>query len=231
VTFDANGLSAVVFDLDGTLIDSVPDLVATLNRLLADEGRRLISLDEGRQMIGEGARALVERGFIATGDEVGPAALDDLTHRYVAIYRAEPVVETIIFPGVVQVLKLLADSGVAMGVCTNKPDEMSRLVLEALGLADYFGAVIGGDALPVRKPDGGHLNAVVARLAAKAESTIYVGDSITDAQTAHNAGIPFIAVTYGYSRVTPEDFKAAYLIDSFAALPAALMATAKQECT
>ena len=231
MTFDPNGLSAVIFDLDGTMIDSVPDVVGALNRLLAEEGRRLVSLDEGRLMVGEAARPLVERGFIATGSEAGPAALDDLTRRYIANYRAEPVVETIIFPGVVEVLKLLAENGVAMGVCTNKPDEMSHLVLEALGLADYFGAVIGGDALPVKKPDGGHLNAVVARLNAVAERTIYVGDSITDAQTAHNAGMPFIAVTYGYSRVAPEDFKAACLIDSFADLPAALMVTAKQGAT
>ena len=225
--FDPDGLSAVVFDLDGTLIDSAPDVVAALNRLLAEEGRRMVGLDEGRLMVGEGARALVERGFIATGPEAGPAALDDLTRRYIAIYRCDPVVETIVYPGVVEVLKLLAASGVAMGVCTNKPDEMSRLVLEALGLADYFGAVVGGDALPVKKPDAGHLNAVVKRLAAKAESTIYVGDSITDAQTAHEADIPFIAVTYGYSRVSPQELGAEFLIDSFADLPAALMATAK----
>ena len=191
----------------------------------------MVGLDEGRLMVGEGARPLVERGFIATGAEVGPAALDDLTRRYIAFYRADPVVETFVYPGVVEVLKLLAESGVAMGVCTNKPDEMSHLVLKALGLADYFGAVIGGDALPVRKPDAGHLNAVVVRLAAFAESTIYVGDSITDAQTAHEADIPFIAVTYGYSRVTPQDFKAACLIDRFADLPAALMATAKARAT
>ncbi len=223
--------TAVVFDLDGTLIDSAPDVVAALNRLLAEDGRRMVSLDEGRLMVGEGARALVERGFAATGPEAGPAALDELTRRYIAIYRCDPVVETIVFPGVVEVLKLLAASGVAMGVCTNKPDEMSRLVLEALGLADYFGAVIGGDALPVKKPDADHLNAVVVRLAAKAESTIYVGDSITDAKTAHNAGIPFIAVTYGYSRVRAQDLGAEFLIDRFSDLPAALMATAKNGST
>ena len=153
--------AAVVFDLDGTLIDSIPDVVGALNRLLAEEGRRPVSLDEGRLMIGEGARPMVERAFAATGTRAADHAIADLTRRYIAFYRATPAADTIIYPGVMAVLDQLSAAGVNMGVCTNKPDEMSRLVLRELGMARYFSSVIGGGALPVQKPDARHLFAVL----------------------------------------------------------------------
>jgi phosphoglycolate phosphatase len=214
--------AAVVFDLDGTLIDSIPDVVGALNRLLAEEARRPLSLDEGRRMVGEGARAMVERGFAATGSRAADHAMADLTRRYIAFYRAAPAADTIIYPGVMAVLDQLCAAGVNMGVCTNKPDEMSRLVLHELDMARYFNSVIGGGALPVQKPDARHLFAVLEEMGADPSAAVYVGDSPVDIETARNANVPVVAVSYGYSRIDPDSLGADVLIDDFHDLPGAL---------
>ncbi len=140
---------AVVFDLDGTLIDSVGDIVGAANRLLAEEGRAPVTLDAGRAMVGEGAAALVERAFAATGPAPTPEALTGLVERYRAIYERHPIDYTTVFPGVVESLVELAEGGAILGVCTNKPHDISLVVLAELGLAGHFSAALGGDALAV----------------------------------------------------------------------------------
>lgn len=215
---------AVVFDLDGTLIDSVGDIVGAANRLLAEEGRPPVSRDAGRSMVGEGAAPLIERAFAATGDPVAPDAMPGLLERYRAIYERHPVEDTTVFPGVVEVLEALAAGGAILGVCTNKPHGVSELVLAELGLARHFAAVLGGDALPVRKPHAGHLEAVIDAMGGAAHAAIHVGDSPTDVAVARNAGVPVVAVTFGYSRVPHADLGADALIDDFTALPAAIHA-------
>jgi phosphoglycolate phosphatase len=213
---------AVVFDLDGTLIDSVGDIVGAANRLLAEEGRAPVTLDAGRAMVGEGAAALVERAFAATGPAPTPEALTGLVERYRAIYERHPIDYTTVFPGVVETLVELAEGGAILGVCTNKPHDISLVVLAELGLAGHFSAALGGDALAVKKPDPAHFTAVIDAMAANSRPAIHVGDSPTDVALARNAGVPVVAVSYGYSRVPPSDLGADALIDDFAELGPAI---------
>ena len=217
---------AVIFDLDGTLIDSLPDVVGAMNLLLAEESRRAITVAEGQRMVGEGAVAMVERAFSATGEPVSGSPLATLTARYVAHYRATPVKDTTIYPGVLDVLRRFEAESVAMGVCTNKPHDMSRIVLDALGLDRYFSSVIGGDALDVKKPDAGHVFAVLDELDADRRTAVFVGDSPTDMAAARNAGLPSVAVAYGYSKVPAADLDADVLIEDFSALPDAIASLA-----
>ena len=217
-----SAFEAVVFDLDGTLIDSIPDVVAAMNQVLVEEGRRPISLDEGKSMVGEGPGPMIRDAIALTGDTIDAAQLPALVERYIAFYRATPADHTIVYPGVRDVLEQLAGDGVIMGVCTNKPHEMSNLVLDALGMDHFFKAVIGGDALAVRKPDSGHVHAVLDGMKSSSSSAAFVGDSPTDMQAARNAGLPSVAVSYGYSIVGPENLDADILIPEFFELPAAL---------
>lgn len=214
--------TSVVFDLDGTLIDSIPDVVGALNRLLIEEGRRGISLDEGRAMVGDGAGPMVERAYAVTGDAVIATEFDGLIARYLEFYRRYPAVETIIYPGVEPALQQLTDKKIPLGVCTNKPHGMSELVVQELGLAKYFPVLIGGDALEMRKPDPGHLFAVLDRMGCDPVGAVYVGDSPIDSATARAAGIPFIGVSYGYSHGPASALDVDILIDSFFEFPAAL---------
>ena len=221
----------VVFDLDGTLIDSIPDVVCSINRLLAEERRRELLPAEARMMVGEGATSMIERAFAATGHAVRGAALAALTDRYLAIYRCFPVIHTKPYPGVGNVLKEFQDAGIVMGVCTNNPHEISVLVLEQLGMLELFAAVIGGDALAVKKPDAGHVRAVLDAMGTTTNTAIYVGDSSTDVTAARNAAMPVIAVSYGYSRTAPEALGADILIDRFDELPGAIARLTDLHCT
>ena len=213
---------AIVFDLDGTLVDSIGDVIGAANRLLTEEGRAPLTRDEGRDMVGEGAASLVERAFAATGPKPTPKTLTGLVERYRAIYERHPLDETIIFPGVVETLSALADGGAILGLCTNKPHDISLIILAELGLTRYFSAALGGDALHVRKPDPVHFAAVIEAMSATSRHAIHVGDSPTDVAVARNAGVPVIVVSYGYSRVAPTDLGADALIDEFTALPSAI---------
>lgn len=212
----------IVFDLDGTLIDSIPDVASALNRLLAQEGRRALALDEARVMVGEGAEAMIRRGFAATGAAPEAFALEDLVERYLAFYRRHPADQTLIYPGVRDTLERFRAQGLRLGICTNKPHEMSVLVLRELGLATFFGAVLGAGVMPAGKPDPAHIEAVLAAMGAAKEDAIYVGDSETDVITARRAGIPVVVVGYGYSRVPVDMLGADAVIERFADLPDAL---------
>ncbi|MDO8607443.1 MAG: phosphoglycolate phosphatase [Phaeospirillum sp.] len=212
---------AVVFDLDGTLIDSAPDVAAALNRLLAEEGRRRLSLPEVQQLVGEGAGALIERAWTATGAPADRQAVAALIERYLVFYRAHPADHTIIYDGVPEELARLAGLGVKMGICTNKPHAMTLIVLDALGLSGRFDAVLGGD-YPRRKPDGQHIRETLRLMGADGLPALYVGDSRTDVLAARDAGLPVICVTYGYARMPVEQLGADRLIDRFGDLGCAL---------
>jgi len=210
---------AVIFDLDGTLVDTAPDLGDALNRLLAEHGRAPIGAEGIRRMIGDGAAKLVERGFQATGGL--PAALPALVERFLGIYEPRIAETSRPFPGVVAALERLAAAGLRLGVCTNKPDEATRRLLAALDLARYFSAVSGGD-VPARKPATRHLLGVVERLGSTAARSLMVGDSINDVASARNAGVAVVVVSFGYTITPAAELGADMVIERFDALPGLL---------
>jgi phosphoglycolate phosphatase len=211
------GFDAIVFDLDGTLIDSVPDVRGAVNRMLVAEGRSPISLEQAHAFVGEGARVLVEKALAATGPL--PEIIDDHIERYIDFYKKHPADETVVYPGVVEALETLAGRGVRMGICTNKPFVMTGLVLEALGLDRYFSAITGGDNVPHRKPDGRHVLLTLEMMKVAAAGAAMVGDSETDVAAGKDAGLPVVAVTYGYAHVPVAEMGADAVIDCFSALP------------
>jgi len=223
---------AVVFDLDGTLIDSLPDIAFAFNQLLLENGRRQLPPEEVRVMVGDGAATLVRRGFEATGG-VEADRLAALSERFVAIYEPISAERTRPWPGVVAALDALRAAGWRLAVCTNKPGGPTREILTSLGLAGYFGAVLGGDAVPFRKPDPRHVLATLEAAGAAAADAVFVGDSPNDINAAKAAGVPVIAVSFGYTRIAPAELGADRLIDHFDELVAAveeLSEAAKRDC-
>lgn len=210
----------LVFDLDGTLIDSVPDLHACINRLLDSEGRRQLDIPELTRMVGDGVPALVRRAYEATGGM--PDDLDECVQRYLGLYGAALADKTTPYPGVVETLERLQAAGHRMAVCTNKPHGPSMEILGALDLARFFAAVAGGDSLPVRKPDAGHLLGLLDMMGSAPGRAVMIGDSLNDIQVAINAGVRSIAVSYGYRKQPVGELGADIIIDNFAEIPAAL---------
>jgi phosphoglycolate phosphatase len=215
---------ALVFDLDGTLVDSMPDLRAALNMMLAKIHRRELTPDEVRSMIGDGVRALVERALAATGTVTDFEA----THqRFLQLYEAAPAKLSRLYPGVATTLESLRASGARLAICTNKPQRATFAVLEAFGIAIRFDAVLGGDAVPFRKPDPRHLLAAIERLGATTSEAVMIGDNENDYAAARAAGIPIILMRYGYLRVPPETLAPDAWLDHFAEIPQAVAKMAR----
>ena len=212
--------STLVFDLDGTLIHSAPDLHAALNRMLDEAGRDALTLDAVIAMIGDGVPTLVARGFAATGGL--PDDPSAWLARFDTFYSQDSATLTTLYPGVMDTLETLKSAGHRMAICTNKPIEPTKAVLRSFDLARFFDAVAGGDSLPVRKPRPGHLLGVLAMMNAGPERAAMIGDSPADVATALNAGVPVIAVAYGYRRIPAEDLGADVLIENFSDISAAL---------
>ena len=187
-------MRAVIFDLDGTLIDAAPDITLKLNQVLTEAGHLALSLVEVHGMIGDGAKVLVERAFAARGATPG------LLHhaRFMALYGDNPVSHTVIYEGIIPVLEILQAQGRPLGICTNKPMHATRAVLDALNLTHFFGAVVGGDATPYRKPDPRHLAAVLAEL--EVTDAIMVGDHTNDMKAAAGLKLPGIFCAWGYGQ-------------------------------
>ena len=213
---------AILFDLDGTLVDSAPDLAASMNVLLERRGRPELSLDNVRHMVGRGAKVLMERAMAATGEPATAAEIDGMYDEFLEYYGEHIADLSQPFPGVREALDRLSASGCALGVCTNKPEWASNKLLEILDIDRYFGAVVGGDTLPVRKPDPEHVLETMRRVDGTLGSTVMVGDSQADVASAKAAGVPVIAVTFGYTPEPVETFGPDRLIDHFDELVAAL---------
>ncbi len=213
---------AVLFDLDGTLVDSAPDLRLVLERLLGEEELPAPDLAAVRNMIGEGARVLVERALVAAGVAPDETYTARLHSRFLDLYAAQPCRDTVLFDGARGVLDWLRAGGTALGLCTNKPQRPTELLLDALGLREAFGAVIGGDALPWRKPDPRHALAALERLGAVPGRAVLVGDSRIDVATARAAGLPCVLVSFGYSDAPADQLGADAVIDRLDQLPAVL---------
>lgn len=203
---------AIVFDLDGTLVDSAGDIVAALDALLVERGRPAVGPAAGRTMIGDGARVLIERGFAATG---GPVADIDLAlKRWFEIYSADIARLSRPYPGVRETLAEFRRRGLPLAVCTNKADAPSRLLLAKLDLAASFAVVVGGDVAH-RKPDPRHILDTLAALGVAPASALMVGDSPNDAKAAQAAGVPVVIVDYGYSHRPVEELGADAVISDF----------------
>ena len=222
------GPGALLFDLDGTLVDSQRDLATAVNRLLGEAGLAPLTLAAIAEMVGDGAGKLIARAFATWGR---PDAADDEAAarlaRFLAIYDEGLTLETRPYPGVLETLAALGRAGWTMAVCTNKPEAPSRRILAELGLEGFFAAVAGGDSFPTRKPDPGHLLAALASLGAKPAHSVMVGDSANDVTSAQQAGVTAVAVAYGYSRVPVAELGADCVIAEFHELPAALAALGK----
>lgn len=215
-------LRAVLFDLDGTLVESAPDLHATLVEVTAELGVTAPSLPALRTMIGDGARVLIRRALDAAGHPNDPVLLEELFEKFLARYTANPCRHSYAYEGVVPVLEALSTRGLALGVCTNKPFAPTVGLMDALDLTRYFGAVVGGDSLPVRKPDPEHAHATLRGLGVSADEAIFVGDSTNDVLTARAAGMKVIVVSFGYTNIPPRDLGADLVIDHFSDLSAAI---------
>jgi phosphoglycolate phosphatase len=213
--------AVIVFDLDGTLVDTAPDLTATLNVLLAREGVAPLAIETARRLIGRGARVLIERGFEAAGVPLADAALSVLFERFIDHYRAHIADQSRPFPGAVAALDDLRAAGARLAVCTNKPTDLSVALFKALGLDGYFAAVVGPDAAGARKPDPRHLIAAIERAGGRRRHSVMVGDSASDADAARAAGVPLVLVSFGYSEVAARALCPDVLIDAFDELPAA----------
>jgi len=211
--------ATVAFDLDGTLVDTAPDLIGTLNVLLAQEGLPALPLSEARPFIGRGAKWMIERGFQAAGATLEEARAPELFGRFIAHYLDHIADESRPFPGVENALEALKAGGARLAVCTNKRTDLSRALLDALDLTRWFDAVVGADATPACKPDPRHLTTAVAAAGGSMARAILVGDAGTDAGAARAAGAPLILVSFGYTETPARDLHPDLLIDHFDQLP------------
>jgi phosphoglycolate phosphatase len=207
--------ATIAFDLDGTLVDTAPDLVGTLNLLLEQEGVPALPMDDARQLIGHGARRLIERGFEVQGQRVPDEQMDGLFLRFIDHYQDHSADLSRPFPGVVESLTALKAAGAKLSVCTNKLTGLSIPILERLDLARFFDSVIGADAAPAPKPDKRHLICAVEAAGGRIDHAIMVGDAATDAGAARAAGVPLVLVSFGYTEIPAADLDPDILIDHY----------------
>ena len=212
----------VVFDLDGTLVDTAPDLINALNFILAREGLAPVPLHAARNMIGAGARKLLERGLELEGRNVSLAELDRLTDDFIGYYAEHIADASRPFDGLEAALDDLTRQGYRFAVCTNKLEWLSRRLLDRLNLSPRFSAICGADTFGVSKPDPAILRQTVARAGAELSSAIMVGDAGPDVGVARRAGVPVICVSFGYTEVPVADLKPDVVIDHMRELRTAI---------
>jgi phosphoglycolate phosphatase len=212
----------IVFDLDGTLVDTAPDLINALNFVLDREGLSPVPLHAARNMIGAGARRLIERGLELEGRSASVEDVTRLTGDFIDHYAAHIADHSRAFEGLEDTLDELAALGYRFAVCTNKLEWLSKLLLDRLGLSSRFSAICGADTFGVSKPDPAILRQTVARAGGELASAIMVGDAGPDIGVARRAGIPVIGVEFGYTEVPIADLKPDRLINHMRELPAAV---------
>ena len=217
-------MHTIVFDLDGTLVDTAPDLTSALNLVLAGEGLPAVADDDARRMIGGGSRRMIERALIAQGRNLPSAEVDRIFRMFIDHYGAHIADRSRPFPHLESVLQRLGGEGFRLAVCTNKLEWLSVRLLDTLNLSRYFAAICGQDTFGIQKPDPQMLRLTIRRAGGQVQRAIMIGDSLTDVRTARAANVPVIAVGFGYSEVMPQALNADRLISSFSELPHAIAA-------
>ena len=219
----------VVFDLDGTLIDTAPDLIDTLNVVFARAGLAPVEYGRARNMIGGGARRMIESGLLSESRQASPDEIDRMFDEFIAHYAAHIADRSRPFPGLEAALDELAARECRFAVCTNKLERLSRLLLDALGLSNRFAAICGQDTFKIQKPNPEILRRTIAAAGGTPSRAIMVGDSGTDIDTARAAGVPMVAVEFGYREPPVARLRPDRLIGHFSELPAAVFELAPSE--
>lgn len=213
----------VLFDLDGTLLSTATDLLASLNFIMAREGLRPLDAREVGHQFGQGARAMIIHGYGLNEAQVEASRLDDLTELFVEHYAENMPGETTLFPGLADALDRLDTAGMRLAVCTNKREDLALRLLGGLGILSRFKAVGGGDSFPFRKPQGQHLVMTVERAGGDPARAVMIGDSSSDILGARDAGIPSIAVPFGYTDQPVASFGPDLIIEDYAELTAEMI--------
>jgi len=211
----------IVYDLDGTLADTAGDLMGALNFVLERDGLAPLPVENARSLLGAGGRALIERGFAASGRDLSPEKLEVLFGDFLAHYNAHIAVHTRLYPGVLAALDAFAAAGWVQAICTNKIEASAKLLIRRLGVADRFAFICGQDTFGVGKPDPKPLIGTVVAAGGSKGRAIMVGDSATDIKTARAAGLPVIAVDFGYTDVPVTELGPDRVISHFDELEAA----------
>lgn len=214
----------IVFDLDGTLVDTAPDLLASLNHCLGLAGLRQANPAELRRFVGMGGRVMIERAFAAQQRPLDQQQLDDLLAAFLDHYAGGMPGDSRPFAGALDAVDRFAAAGYVAAICTNKYEQLSRALIASLGLSDRFAAICGSDTFAFRKPDPRHLLETIARAGGNRDRAIMIGDSRTDIDTAKAAGIPVVAVDFGYTDQHVSTFEPSRVISHFDELTPALAA-------
>lgn len=208
----------IIFDLDGTLIDTAPDLTGALNHVLVLEGRSRVDGGQVRHMVGHGAREMIRAGMAATGADATENDLDRMMEIFLEYYIAHIADHSRPFEGTLRALDTLTAHSAHLGVCTNKREHLSVILLKTLQVDHYFKAIVGADTLPVRKPHPRHLLETIERVGGHKDRAVMVGDSTTDVKAAKAAGVPVVVVTFGYPDVPASELGGDIAIDHYDAL-------------
>ena len=218
----ASRFDTVIYDLDGTLIDSARDMQVAVSKVLADHGLPPVSEDDVRIFMGQGSKVTMAKAFAKHGRPLDDDTLSAVTREFVRYYEADPVSHTSAFAGVSEVVARFDRLGLRQGVCTNKFERPSRMILEHLRLMPPIADLAGADTFPVRKPDPRHILMLVERMGGLPDRAVMVGDSIHDVEAAHGAGLPAVLVSWGYTATPARELGAEAVIERFDALPGAL---------
>ncbi|MEM9573110.1 MAG: HAD-IA family hydrolase [Pseudomonadota bacterium] len=222
MSFDFSGWT-LVFDLDGTLVETAPDLHAALNHTLAYKGLGPVTLDTIRMMIGDGAKAMIRKGLAHHNAPIDQVEIEaELWPVFLNHYGANTTRLSRPFEATLDCLQAFQATGATMAVCTNKAQRLAEKVLTGLDMHGYFSTIVGGDALPTKKPDGVHIIETIARAGGDPARAIMVGDSQTDEKAARNAGLPFVFVSIGYGTLSGQPDERVRSIDHWRDLPQAL---------
>ncbi|MBC7283103.1 HAD family hydrolase [Hoeflea sp.] len=213
----------VIFDLDGTLIDTAPDLMASLNHVLDLNGLAPVAFEDMTWLVGQGAKAMIERAWSHHGQPSSPEQLESAFEAFLTHYSAEMPGQSVPYPGLMAALDRLKAAGMDLAVCTNKTEALARRLLDSLELTDRFAAITGGDTFTVKKPHGDHILGTIGKARANPANAVMIGDSVNDILAAQNAKVPTIAVPFGYSDKPVSEFGPDIIIAHFDELDAAMV--------